>query len=345
MVPVSFRMASGRLSRIALVSAFGFCTSFALAGDAAQVVARAGNATITVGDVERRLAAMSAPELAALGGAPAEAPRRLVEQVLVPELLAELGSAERGFDKSPRVQDRRREVLRQALDNALKREAVTEKPITKAEIQTYFEENKARFEQPQRIRIWRILVDDENAAKKLIDEVKAAKQPSKWSDLARQHSIDKATNQRQGDLGFVHPDGKTDAPRVRVDAALFRAAQAVKDGDVVPKPVAEAGKYAVVWRRGSLAAKTRTLEQEEASIRQLLERRRVDETRQGLLQKLRAEHVKGEHPEHLTLIPEGLIGDGRARQRPARARGDAGVRMPPTVRSVETPRPTDRGER
>jgi peptidyl-prolyl cis-trans isomerase C len=309
-VPVALRAAASLL----LV---GLTTGLALAADASPVVARVGEATLTVEDVERRLKAFGAAQLAALDAPAGEEKKRFVEQTLVPELFSHQEAKARGLDKTPKFADREREILRQQIDRTLKEETLVKTPVTAEEIKAYFEENKARFNQPARVRIWRILVDDEANARKILEQAKAAGSPAKWSELCRSNSVDKATSLRQGDLGFVHPDGNTDAPRVRVDPALFRAANAVRDGELVATPIKEGAKFAVVWRRGSLPSKNRTLEQERSSIRSLLERRRVDDARKSLLQQLRNQHVRDEHPERLEILPEGLFGSKMARPRPS----------------------------
>ena len=113
----------------------------------------------------------------------------------------------------------------------------------------------------------------------------------------------------------MHPDGDTDTPRVRVDPALFRAAQAVKDGQFVPEPVKEGEKFAVVWRRGSLPAKARTVEQERESMQNLLERRRADDAHAALVLKLRAEFVKDEHVSSWRRSRRGCSAETDARAR------------------------------
>lgn len=329
--------------RVLAAAAVAFSTGLAAAGDASPVVVRAGQLSVTAADVTRRLASagtLTTPNTASAGsaGAPANPVRQFVDTVIVPELRGALMAKERGLDKGATYADREREILRQSLDAALKTEALAAKPITAQEIQAYFNENKARFEQPARVRIWRILLGDEASAQRVLEQAKSAGSPAKWGELARDSSLDKATNLRQGDLGFVHPDGATDTPRVRVNPALFEAAQAVKDGEFVPRPVKEGDKFAVVWRRGSLPAKTRTLEQERESIVTLLERRRGDDARGALLQKLRAELVKDEHPELLEQIPDGFFGNRVGRPRP-----NLMPRRP--GKGLQLPRPTERGLR
>lgn len=303
-----------------------------------QVVARSGNAVITVSALERRLTSLSSAERASLGGAPAEAPRRLLEQVLALELGAELEARARGLDKNAGFADRHREILRQAMDQELRNEAL-QRPVSAQEIGEFFEQQREHFEQPARIRIWRILVDDENAAQQILQEVKQAGDIATWSRLARERSIDTATRMRQGDLGFVRADGSTDVPRVRVDPALYQLVQGLKDGEIAPKPLAVAGKFAVLWRRGFLPQKVRALEQESDSIRRLLERRRVDELRQALLLELRKKSVRAERPELLELVAEGLVGETTA-QPPLPER-----RPRPAEAGSEPPKPTERGLR
>lgn len=328
--------ALGGVLWLVLKSSTGLC--LASSADEAAVVARAGNAVITASSVEQRLASLSRAELALLGGTVREAPRHLVEQVLALELAAELEARERGLDKSAGAVDRTREILREAMDGALRQEAL-KTPVSDQEIAAYFEANRARFEQPERVRIWRILVNEEALAQEILKKAREAGNTTKWSELSRQHSVDKATHMRQGDLGFVHADGSTDVPRVRVNPELYRGVEALKDGELAPLPIPEAGKFAVVWRRGSLPKKSRTLAEERDSIRRLLERNRVQEARQALLTKLRAEHVRAERLELLELIPEGLIGQfGEGRERAVQA-------SRPAEAGSEPPKPTERGLR
>jgi peptidyl-prolyl cis-trans isomerase C len=318
---------------ISLHAAVGVClaTGLAIAAASDAVVARVGDRTILASTVAQRVEKTPAAQIKSLsegvGGSPAKV---VVDRLLVPELLGALEAERRGLEKTPRVGDRVREILRQAADRAVRAETIAKEPATPAQIKEYFEANRAKYEQPPRIRIWRILVDDEEAAKKLIEEAKIANRPAKWSDLARERSVDKATNMRQGDLGFVRADGTTDSPRVQVEPALFKAAETVKDGEIVPSPVPEAGKFAVIWRRGSLPASKRTLAEETNAIRELLERQRVDAASDALIESLRKQHVKDEKPELLDTLPDKLFGDKLPRPRPSLS-----VNLPPAMRKPE----------
>ena len=104
--------------------------------------------------------------------------------------------------------------------------------------------------------MWRILTDDEALAKKILSESKGVDGIKRWSQFARDSSLDKATHLRNGDLGFIHADGNTDTPTLRVDPALFAAADKLRDGELAAEPIKEGTHFAVIWRRGSMKAES-----------------------------------------------------------------------------------------
>jgi hypothetical protein len=206
------------------------------------------------------------------------------------------------------MNDKRRDALKDAVDRAVREEALVKQPVTAEEIKKYYDDNKNRYETPKRIRVWRVQVADEATAKDLIAQAKGTDGTKKWSDFSREKSLDKATSQRNGDLGFVRADGTTDVPRVVVDKAVFAAVDKVTDGTIVATPLQEGDRWSVLWRRGSVEASKRTLEDETASIRQILERRRADTAKQELLANLRKEKLTEIHPELLSNIDASAFG-------------------------------------
>ena len=132
---------------------------------------------------------------------------------------------------------------------------------------------------------------------------------SNFNALAREHSIDKATNMRGGNLGFLSPDGTSNEPGLKVEVDVVKAVQKVKDGELVPEPVAEAGNFAVVWRRGTVAPSKRSIEDVTGQIKDTLFRERVDKATQKLLDDLRAKDVKDVN-ESLLAIVEVSPADG-----------------------------------
>jgi peptidyl-prolyl cis-trans isomerase C len=286
--------------------------SAAVAGDA-DVVLRVGAKSASVADVTRRLAALPDFQRAALGASDDEVKRKFINDALVPELLFASEAEQRKLDQQPALQDRIRDGLRQAMERELRSETLAKKPVTPEAIKAYFDKHRDKFEVPRRIRIWRVLVKDEATAKKLISEAAGAGGPQRWSTFAREQSLDKATHQREGDLGFVREDGSTDTPQLRVNPALFAAADKLADGAIAPEPVAEGPNFAVVWRRGSMPAVKRSVEQEQESIRQVLEREYLDEARKALLNELRKTATK-QNVDLVDQVPSSAFGDFKERQ-------------------------------
>ena len=284
-------------------------------GAKAEVAVTVGSSTLSVAEVERRLSAIPPFQLQQFGKTPAEIKKRFVETILVPELLAVEEARRREVEKSPATRDRIRDALRQAMEAEL-REAANS--VSLDEIKSYYDQNKHRFNTPRRLKLWRILVRDEATAKKIVTSVKGEeiKATEHWNRSAREASVDKSTNMRDGDLGFVMPDGQTEMPQLRVDPALFAAADKVKDGELDQEPVKEGENWAVVWRRGSLEAVNRTLAQEGPAIRQLLSREKIIGLSNDLAKKLEGDLVKNVNYELVKYINVDPSGDVGGRQRP-----------------------------
>jgi peptidyl-prolyl cis-trans isomerase C len=291
-----------RLSVLSLVLA----SASAFAADAGPIVS-AGPESAGADVVARALRRVPAFQLAELG--PDDAARRhaVVERLLAPELQRLAEARARGLDKRPRTADRLRELYARAMDAELARTTAEQQPITDAEVQKYFDEHRERFETPRRIRIWRILVNDEALAKKIITESQGAPGPAKWRNFARDSSLDTATKFRDGDLGFVRADGSTETPQLRVDPALFAAVDKLQDGQIAPEPLKLPSGIAVVWRRGSLPPITRTVAQETPAIRTLLTRQRLEKARQDLVAELRKQSLKALDTQLLETLPDAMF--------------------------------------
>ncbi|HEX3777675.1 MAG TPA: hypothetical protein VHV51_24570 [Polyangiaceae bacterium] len=280
-----------------LLPLLGFSASV-FAADA-KPVATVGKETISAADLTRRLAHIPDFQRTALAESSEKLKRQVLETQLVPELLYAQEAERLKLAERPSFAAREREILRQAMERELRAEIEREKPVTSDDVKHYFEANRTRFETPRRIRIWRILIDDEALAKTILTDAAGVDGLKHWSQHAREDSLDKATQFRDGDLGFVHEDGKTDAPTLRVDPVLFASADKLADGELVKEPFKEGLHWAVIWRRGSAPAITRTVAQEEGSIRQVLTRERVEKARQDLLAELK--------PKYLIALNEGLL--------------------------------------
>ncbi len=306
------------------------------ADGADQVVVTVGTTKVTVGELEQRLSKIPPYQLATLGSSPSEIKKRYVDEVLVPELLAVAEAEKRGLDQEEPAHRRVLGVLQKAVADQVREEAAK---VTPDEVKDYYEANRHRFNTPKRVKIWRILVASEDEAKKLIASLHGTdlETQTKWNTKARD-SLDKSTGMRNGDIGFVAADGETETPQLRVDPALFAAADQVKDGEMVQKPVKEGDRWAVVWRRGSLDPVVRTLAQESPNILKILAREKVEDAVKNLAKKLRDEHLKNVATELLEYVDIDPNGDVGTRQKP-------GIVSRHDARGTPAPRRSERGLR
>jgi peptidyl-prolyl cis-trans isomerase C len=219
--------------------------------------------------------------------------------VVVPEKLVEIAARDTRIDSRPGVALAEDRVLSGATVRALRKRVGVPSAVSDDEVRAYFDANRARFEAPERYQIWRILCATRDEAQTVLAAAKADPSPKTFTDLARDHSQDKATNLRGGDVGFVTEDGASNEPGVRVDPAIVKAARSVADGALVPQPVSEGDYFAVVWRRGTIAARKRTVTDAAAQIRDTIARARVKDETDKLVAQLRAAHVRDEHAELL----------------------------------------------
>lgn len=158
-------------------------------------------------------------------------------------------------------------------------------------IDKYMAAHPRDFNKPLRIRIYRLLVSTEEEAKTLLAELKMPLDLPQFRVLCREHSVDKATHERGGDLGFVWPDGSTDVPQVSADPKIYAAALTLKEGELHPEPIAEDARFAIVWRRGSLPSELSS-EEDRERVKALLSEQELERKVSTLLAELEAAHVK-----------------------------------------------------
>lgn len=308
-----------------------------------EVVARVGPEAITRGELEQRIASMPRLQLSLYGKNADEIRRNVLEKVLVVERLHEQGAVARGLPERRDVRLRLRDAYRAALARAMRAEPGAG-PIADADVAAYYEQNTARFQTPERVQLWRILVATRPEALAVLEKAKKPEGLAVWAELARRSSLDKATSERGGDLGLVGPDGRSQAPAVRVEMSVVEAARKVKDGELVPEPVPEGDKFAVVWRRASSPALTRTLEQEAPAIKQMLDRQRAESQTRALLDRLRAELLTPGEAGLVELIDVGRLGELKVKPASAlSSSASSSSSSPPSSspeRSAAPPRPS-----
>jgi peptidyl-prolyl cis-trans isomerase C len=255
------------------------------------VVVRIGEREVTVGEVESRLAAVPRFQLSTMGDTADAIRRKFLVEVIVPEVLLAIGAEKQHIDQDGVVRHNIERALANATMRAIKGQIDPPDSIPMDQIRKYYTENASKFDTPERFAVWRILCATREDALAVIDAAKASLTVDTFTKLARQHSIDKATSMRAGNLGFVDREGNSNEAGLKVDPAIAKAAASVKDGQLVLTPVLEGQGFAVVWHRGTVAAVRRTTEEAAPQIREAIYRERVDDADQGLIAQLRSQRL------------------------------------------------------
>lgn len=283
-------------SRSAVLEPIMFGEAWAEGDGDDLVVAHVGDITVTKGELERRLAQTPRNDLAGFGSSPEQIRRNFLEHVVIRDILMANEARARGLDKVREIRERTlgayRAMLLSAVRSASKADAVTDE-----EVKAYYEANPDRFVSPKSITLFRILLETEAEATSIIAELGERPDLRLWNKLVKDKSVDPESKKRGGNLGKVAEDGTTGQAETRVDPALYAAAALVEDGTIVPTPVREGKKWAVVWNRGANAAVAKSLDAEGPAIKAAIADERMRTAMQDLLEKLRKEDVAELNPE------------------------------------------------
>jgi hypothetical protein len=267
------------------------------------VVARIGAAAVvTSTSLEARIAVMPAFQRATFGSTAVAVARRYLEEVVLPERLVDAAAHDARLEEKPAVSFEVDRVLSGATVRAIRARVGDPSTVSTADVHAYFDANRVRYDAPERYQLARILCRTRDEAMTVLAAAKADSTPKTFADLARDHSQDKATYLRGGDVGFVTGDGTSNEPGLKVDPAVVKAARTVADGEFVAQPVAEGDFFAVVWRRGTVAARRRTADDVAPQIRDAIAKARVKEETDKLVAALRATRVRDENAAPLDTL-------------------------------------------
>lgn len=161
----------------------------------------------------------------------------------------------------------------------------------------------------QKLHIRWIIADSEEAAKKIIDEIKAS--PDSFPAIAAKRSLD-ASKERGGDLGLVDKDQL--APEV------YAAAKGLKAGKHHPKPVKYHARFTIYRIDDKIKAGVRNLDQVKGQIAGQLQKERQQALYEGLIKRLKDEakiEYLIEGPEAVEKQPEKPAGKPQHKGKPA----------------------------
>jgi DNA-directed RNA polymerase subunit F len=260
---------------------------------AAQVLARVGDRTITLGDFEAALEHLD--QFDRMRYQSPERRKELLGEMIDVMLLADEARA-KGYDKDPVTQQELREILRDAMLKKAREGVPPPNELPVEDVRAYFEAHKADFHDPERRRVSGIVLGTEAAATTALAAALKAT-PAQWGELVRTKSIDVMAKsstppEMAGDFGFVSPPGDPRGANQRIPeevrAGVFEVA---KVGDVLPRVVKVAGgKYYVVKLTARTEAHDRSFEDAERQIRVKLAQDTIHAREVALLDDLRKQY-------------------------------------------------------
>ncbi len=256
------------------------------------VVAHVGSSTVTAGELQNRLDAVPRFQLRVFGNDANTVRRTFLDQIIVPEVLYALAAHDRHIDQQLQVSQALARAQSNATLRAVRAQVGASSSIPGEEIVRYYQDHGSLYDTPERYNLSRILTKTREEASAVLDAAKKDLTPQSFGALAREHSLDKATSLRGGNLGFVGPDGTSNEAGLKVEPEVVKAARTVKDGELVPAPVAEGPFFAVVWRRGTTAPTHKKLEEVAPQIRETLHKEKLESVQKQLTDELRARDVK-----------------------------------------------------
>ncbi|MEO6419649.1 MAG: peptidyl-prolyl cis-trans isomerase, partial [Polyangiaceae bacterium] len=216
---------------------------------AAKVLAKVGDKTITLGDYVATLEHMD--QFDRLRYQSPERRKELLTEMINIELLAH-EAVLKGYDKDPVAAQEERAILRDALLTDARKGATLPNDIPEAEVRAYFDAHKADYRDPERRRLSFIVLKDESTAPAVLEQAKKSATASQWGELVRAKSIDPQAKANvpvdlAGDVGMVSPPGDSRGDNVRVPEDVRVAAFEIpKVGDVLGRFVKAAGKVYIV---------------------------------------------------------------------------------------------------
>jgi peptidyl-prolyl cis-trans isomerase C len=266
--------------------------------DKGKVVARVGDAVITLEDFERRLNQQT--PFARNRYNTLERKREFLESLVRFEVLA-IAAAEAGYDKDPDVVLAQKQAMVKVLMARDVRDLVKMEDITDADIETYYREHLSDYDKPEQVRASHILLtgpDAEKKAKALHAEIAglADKKPRQareiFADFAKKHSEDKVTRESGGDLQFFAKPGeaRVDRPPLLGEVAppvALAAFGVEKVGGIAPAPVKTSAGWHLVQKTGFRRPYKRELADVQTNIRNKLFRLRKSEAMQNYVKDLK----------------------------------------------------------
>lgn len=275
------------------------------------VVAKIGDKTITLGDLEARLD-QETPPVKSQFASVQKRKDYLGKMVQFEVLVAE--AQRQGLDKDPEVLEAMRQMMvRKYLQEAAKDE-VDPKALPEADLKAYYDANRGVFHKPEMVEISHMLLADKAKAEQVRAELQrgsdgnTSKLVALWNDYVGRYSEDKATVQYLGALGAVpkEPPPATAMDELEhynaIPKALIEAAFAAETYSVGPVVQSDKG-YHVFMVTSRTPAVDKSFDEAKESIRSRIAKRERDLRRERLLAELRKKTPVEINDDAVRLLP------------------------------------------
>jgi peptidyl-prolyl cis-trans isomerase C len=253
--------------------------------DRVKVVAQVGEVELTVCDVTEALNKMS-PYLRKAYEAPQKR-KQFVDNMIRFELIAQ-EARRRGYDDDEEVQRVRKQMMIQRLNKALQ-ESVSLGDITEEEMRQYYQEHESDYHKAEMVRIARIVLPTENAAKRILKQAQEKANDSRFfRELAQEHSTDEQTKEHGGDLPYFPRTEERGENDPEVDPALVEAAFTLEMREpLYSKVVKSSDGWNVIRLRGRRKARDLSFDDVKRQIQHRLHREKLSQARDNLVAELR----------------------------------------------------------
>ena len=254
--------------------------------EASPVVAQVGDKKIHEVDIDFEI--MSLPESMRYIMQDDVARAQVLDVMIKREVVAQK-ARELGLDRDPlidyRMQKAGDEVLIQGVRDWQHSESQN---ITDADIKAYFDKHKDKFMVPHQIHARHILLADKQTAVEVRKQIKA--DPSSFSTLAAQFSIDDSTKARGGDLNWF---ARGDMVKAFEDVAF-----ALNEKKRLSQPVKTKFGWHIIEWLGERPEQMPSLEDVSIEIKSILEKDGLNAWLSALMQDADIEIVKREYTQH-----------------------------------------------
>lgn len=246
---------------------------------AAKVVAKVGERTITVGDVTRQINRLS-PYIRRRWAAP-EKRKEFLEKLIRVELLSQ--EAERlGLSDDPEVQRTVKQVMiRLMVKNDLEKELFPS-TIDEKLLKEQYEKDNDKYHRPAQVRASHIMVKTRPEAEKLLADLKEHKNDTRYfRQKAREFSVDEKSKDRGGDLGYFSKPAERREDEPEIAPPVAEAVWKLKNvADLVDGLVQTEQGFHVVKLTNKRPEMNRSFE----SVKRMIENRLLREKRKEMME-------------------------------------------------------------